>query len=74
MADRYIIDFEKEEGFCAQGASFDQGLEKDIVCTLYLLIRCRGKKLLTSFRNRETLKATLLILKAVLCSPIIASH
>ena len=36
MADRYIIDFEKEEGFCDQVASFDQGLEKEVYITDYV--------------------------------------
>ena len=36
MADRYIIDFEKEEGFCDQGASFNQGLEKELYITDYV--------------------------------------
>ena len=35
MADRYIIDFEKEVGFCDQEASFDQGLEKELYTTMY---------------------------------------
>ena len=36
MADRYIIDFEKEEGFYDQGASFDQWLEKELFITDYI--------------------------------------
>ena len=36
MADRYIIDFEKEEGFYDQGASFDQGLENELYSTDYV--------------------------------------
>ena len=36
MADRYIFDFEKEEGFCDQGASFDQGLKKELYITDYV--------------------------------------
>ena len=36
MADRHIIDFEKEEGFCDQGASFDQWLEKELYITDYV--------------------------------------
>ena len=36
MANRYVIDFEKKEGFYDQGASFDQGLEKELYITDYV--------------------------------------
>ena len=36
MGHRYIIDFEKEEGFFDQGASFDQRIEKELFITDYV--------------------------------------